>query len=949
MSRDGRGDGREPQGGLLEREREVASLDALVSGIAKPGARIGLIEGPAGIGKTSLLAEAKRLAESDGLRILSARGSGLEREFPYGVVRQLFEPLLVDAKTRKAALAGAAAPAAPVFEALGEEPTGSADPGFSSLHGLYWLTLNLAGDDPLVLTVDDLHWCDRPSLRFLAYLGRRLEDTPLVIAGTLRPNEPGADMGLLAELANDPLAAVVRPGPLSRDGVAELIAARLGGEAEEAFATSCHTATGGNPLLLSELLKALASEGVEPVGANAGVVRDIGPRAASRAVLLRLARLPKDVAKVARAIAVLGEGAELWAVAGLAGLEEPAAAEATGTLARAEILRPHGALGFVHPLVRDAVYLELTPGQRELEHARAAELLHEAGAPAEQIAAHLLHTPRSGEEWAREVLTRAARSASGKGAADSAVAYLRRALDEPHDENSRAELLAELGIAEANTRGEDAAAHLYEAYEAASDPYRRARLAFILARTLGFTRGRSVDAYNVASRALAELPDDFDPDPRYALEAIRSTSILFGGGSHDELALLESYRDREAFAADGPGARSLAAMAAHYWSNMGGTGEECARLARWALESGELLEIENDNGLFWVIAAIVLIYAEDPYVREVWEVAQREAHRSGSLFQILSVNLWRGYNLLRWGELPEAEEAVLSALEEMRLWGAGQGTVLEFPAAFLCEIRVERGNLAGAREALEAATEIDPRSDGINYWRGARSELLLHEGRFEEALESCEEYRAALFDHMNTTPHPWRTLKAVILDRLGRTDEGIELALEEVETARAWGAPGPVGRALRVAGELAREDGLGYLEESVSILEDSVTRLQYAKSLCSYGAALRLARKPSEAREPLRQALELADVCGAAPLAERARAELHATGARPRREALSGAGALTPSERRVADLAAEGRTNREIAQELFVTPKTVEVHLSNAYRKLEIKGRRELAAALAGA
>jgi DNA-binding CsgD family transcriptional regulator len=204
-----------------------------------------------------------------------------------------------------------------------------------------------------------------------------------------------------------------------------------------------------------------------------------------------------------------------------------------------------------------------------------------------------------------------------------------------------------------------------------------------------------------------------------------------------------------------------------------------------------------------------------------------------------------------------------------------------------------------------------------------------------------------MLQYVNPTPHPWRSLKAVILDRLERTEEGLELAAEEVELARAWGAPGALGRALRVQGTLERERGLDHLREAVEVLEGSASKLQLAKAQCALGTTLRLARRQSDAREPLRRALEQATISGAEPLAERARAELHATGARPRSTALSGVGSLTPSEKRVADLAADGMSNREIAQELFVTPKTVEVHLSNTYRKLEIGGRRELEGALA--
>ena len=145
-------------------------------------------------------------------------------------------------------------------------------------------------------------------------------------------------------------------------------------------------------------------------------------------------------------------------------------------------------------------------------------------------------------------------------------------------------------------------------------------------------------------------------------------------------------------------------------------------------------------------------------------------------------------------------------------------------------------------------------------------------------------------------------------------------------------------------GGLRRDTEL--LEQAVALLERSRARLEHAKALADLGAALRHERRPSDARDPLRRALELADACSADALVEHVRAELYATGARPRTAALGGVDALTASERRVAGFAAAGQSNRDIAQALFVTPKTVEVHLSNAYRKLGIRSRRELAGAL---
>jgi DNA-binding NarL/FixJ family response regulator len=232
----------------------------------------------------------------------------------------------------------------------------------------------------------------------------------------------------------------------------------------------------------------------------------------------------------------------------------------------------------------------------------------------------------------------------------------------------------------------------------------------------------------------------------------------------------------------------------------------------------------------------------------------------------------------------------------------------------------------------------------------ARTRLALAEGDAGLALDRADDLGRRLARVApSPTCIPWRSLRAEALDRLGRADEAVAAARGEVDAARAVGAPGALGRALRVLGTALRDDGLDVLDEAVRVLDPSTARLELAKALAARGAALRRVRRPTEAREPLRRALELASVLGADPLAEQARGELHAAGARPRADVGSGVGALTASERRVVDLAAEGSSNREIAQALYVTPKTVEVHLSNAYRKLGIRSRRELGGVLAKA
>jgi DNA-binding CsgD family transcriptional regulator len=928
---------------LLEREREVATLAAVVDEVAAGRARVVLVEGPAGIGKTRLLAEARRRAGDTGLVTLAARGGELERDFPFGVVRQLFEPILVDDEVRARSLAGAAGTAWAVFEPISEGEDGDRpeDPSFASLHGLYWLTVNLSAGGPLLLVVDDLHWCDRASLRFLAYLARRIEGLPVMLVCSLRPAERGADAALIGEVAADPATVSIRPRPLSEPAVADLVGELLGETADSAFSSACRAATGGNPLLLHELMRALDSEGVRPDAGHVDAVSELGPRAAGRSVLVRLARLPPHAVEMARAAAVLGDGADFSAVAAIAGLDEREAAEAAAALLRAEILRDEPSVGFVHPLVAAAVYHDITPVERGLRHERAARLLAPTDAPVERIALHLLAMPPRGDAWVVECLTEAAAAALHKGAADSAVAYLERALAEPPPPELRSQLLLDIGRAEALVNGPAAARHLREGYEALEDPVARATAAQLLARTLLFT-GAPAEAAEVARRVAAELPPERG-DLRDALEAFELMATYFGAGDLAALRRLERHRARPV--GPGRGAKMLAAVATQEWVYAGGPSDECTALALEALAGGDL--IAADNALLGVTAITQLAMADREEAMDAWQVSLADAYARGSLFSKTAISLWYGFTLYRRGELAEAEASLRTALEELASWGFGQEEATIYCHAFLCQVLLERGDLAAAREVLEQSSDPGGRDDGARYWLGAQLELLVAEGSFERAVAVGEDF-ARRFSHIrNPVDAPWRSHTARALDALGRTDEALSLLAKELEVAREWGAPGTLARTLRILGTLERDGGLGTLAEAAEVVAGSPAKLEHAKALAALGAGLRRARRPADAREPLRQAVEIAEVCGARGLAEQAGSELHAAGGRPRRTALTGVESLTASERRVASLAAAGSSNRDIAQALFVTPKTVELHLSNAYRKLGIRSRRELPAELA--
>ena len=915
----------------------MAALAGVIGEVKAGRSRVVLLEGPGGIGKTRLLDEARRSSAQRGVVVLSARAGELERECAFGVVRQLFEPAV--ALSGGTLLDGAAGAARGVFELVdGVEPREQTPhPSFASLHGLYWLTVNVSAEAPLVLAIDDLQWCDEASARFLAYLVRRLEGLSVLVVGTLRTVDWG-ECAPLEEITRDPLAVSIHPAALSETAAHQLVIARLGGPAEPAFSAACHAVTGGNPLLLHELLKTLDDEGVSPTAAQVATVASLGPATTSRAMLLRLARLPAGAARIARAAAVLGEDSDLSTVAALAdtGIEE--AGEAVAALVGAEVLRAGSPLGFVHPLIGAAVRNEMTAAQRSLAHERAARVLADRGGARSRVAAHLLASPSRGAHWVVETLMQAASSALRQGAAASAVAYLTRALREPPPPSQRAALLLELGRAEALTDGPAAVEHLTLAYEQLHDVQARAAAAQILGRVLLFC-GQPAEGATLARRAVAELPRQLD-DLRRALQALELMALLLEGDNADARRRLARHRTRPL--KPGVGAKMLAALAAEEWMRSGGPAGDCAELALAALTGGEL--IAADAGLLGVTAIVVLALADREEAVEAWDASLADAHRRGSLFAKKSVTLWRGFTLYRRGELADAEASVHDSAEG-QLWGIG-AKGRHYHDAILSAVLRERGQLDAARSVLERSTDAGDEAEATRHWLYSKLELLVAESRFEEALAVAGTFKRRFAQVTNPVDTPWRTPAAVALAHLGRGPEARTLAQRELELARRWGAPGTVARALRTLGAIEGDAGIDHLRQAAAVAAGSPARLEHAKALAALGAALRRARRPAEARDPLRRSLELADGLGAHSLARDVRSELFAAGGRPRRSALAGVAALTAGERRVAALAAAGHTNRQIGQTLFVTPKTVELHLSNAYRKLGIRSRHQLPADL---
>ena len=914
---------------LVDRDFELGELRAAFDDAIVGRCRALLVEGPPGIGKSRLLSELRTLATRSNVAICAARGSEMEREFGFGVVRQLFEPALRDDARRARLLTGSAASAALVFDPSSdasaaidalEAPRG--DVSFAALHGLYWLAVNLAEESPLVLAVDDLHWCDSASLRFLGYLAHRLEGLPILIAATLRTGEPQADDALLAELAHDSNTLVIRPTLLTADGVAELVRARLGGPAEPAFVNACHRTTSGNPLLLRQLLRALEADGIRTDSAHADTVTAIGSRAISSMVLMRLRRLSAAALSTARAIAVLGDGAQLPVVAALSQLSEDDVSGAIAALVRNEIVRDEYPFGFVHPLVRDAVYRDLTPGERELQHERAAHVLAESRATPEQVAAHLMQVPRRASQWVVDTLTDAARRTADRGALASAVAYLARALEEPPPPERRADLLLDLGWYESFGDGPAAVEHLRAAYADLTDPTRRSSAATTLARLLVFA-GRRGEAAEFARRAAADLPPDA-VDVRQGLLGLERISHYMHGLDRQTW----SDEAEPPIIGDGPGALMLAAQVAWDITIAGGRRERAAELARFALHDGKLQRV--DTGLLPIVAAVVLDLADED-LGSFWDDALADAHARGSMFAALAAHLWRGYHLWRAGDLREAQQSLLTSIEQSEQWG--NPTIgVPYGESFTIGVLLDRGDVQGARDFVQHRPNQPRLGDGLRLFRESLARLLIAEGKPDEALAELDSIRQLQHGVANPVWRPWRSLRAQALGAIGRVDEAIKLTTDELALARAWGAPRLTGRTLWLLGELRNQaglDGRAEIREAADLLRGTTARVDCARALLSLARQL----DGGDRDAALFDGLARAEKSGADAVRSDLAAALRSAG-HPVADQPNSAITLTTTERRIAAMADSGADVREIAQALFLTPHTVEITLESVRDRL---------------
>lgn len=935
--------------GLFGRQDQLVVLER-AAGEARAGrGGVVLVRAGAGMGKTALLDTWAGGRQPQEILVVSASGAELEQGFAFAVLRQLVEPLLARAgdEGRARLLSG---PAQLASHALRVEGTGELSPEASLglLHSLYWLMVHVADEGPVALVVDDVHWADAPSVRWLEYLARRLRGLPVLLVLAGRPDNGAGIEPMLERIAGQPNCRTVGLPGLDIDSVSHLVRASLG-PGEPRFVAACASATESNPLLLHELLRTLADNQVRATDDQAHLVEEFRGRILARTVVKRLADEPEPVLRLARALVVLGDEATWTVAAELAELGESTARELGGRLRQIGVLAPGEPVRFAHALVRTAV-AEAVLGPVELAagHARAAELLRRDGAADDLVAAHLLLAEPGGESWWVDTLREAARATRGRGAPEVTSAYLRRALREPVSVDERGPLLLELGKDEMQIDVGAAKHHLTQASTALADPYALAEAASLLASAL-FLSHEHERAVDTLARAVDDLGQTDDGGIGLAREVswfLQAQMLLIG---YDQLSTLPAARRHarrlwdHKLAGDTPGeCMILAALSASAT-----TGEASAQVANDLLDRalrGGLVAADTSHMLV-TLAGLAFVATDrlDDAVA-LFDRVGDTGGRWGSFLMVSSAMTWqllvqarRGRQLPLTADFGHPATTADQGLEpRVRLSMATQ----------VGESLIERCDLTSATEVLTADADFDR----VGWtWQGpallARSRLHAARGNPAAALAILHEYGAeANRVHVMSLAYvPWRSRAALLHLTLGQRTDALQLATEELELAHQWGTERAIGVASRCLGVIqGGHRGLALLREAVAVLKRSPARLELARAHYGLGTALMRSREVDEARQALTQALHLADACGSVLLAGQVRGALATAGVRPK-PAPPAAPSLSPTEHRLVELLRAGHSDRQIAQALLLTPHDVTALIEQAGRKLGVSSRTELA------
>ncbi|GGU31435.1 ATP-binding protein [Lentzea flava] len=887
---------------LLERAEELRRLTRALHRVrAGRGDRI-VITGELGCGKSALLGAVRDRAGET--RVLTATCSALERDFAFGVARQLLDPALAKAceRTRERWFAGPAGLALPVFcdDAPAEPAVAVED---AAISGLIALTRALSADEPTVLLIDDLHWADDPSLRWLGRLARALDGHPLLLVAATGDGE------------HRPFPCTeIRPEPLSPQAIAELVAHRTGTTPDAGFVAACHDVTGGNPLFLDAVLSHVTSPSPDQVPH----VRHLRPARLTERLVRGLATLPKHAQDLAKATAVLAGDDDL--AGQLAGLTEQQARAAHRILEQA---------GFTtgRPAVRDAIEESMPVGEREEWQARAVKLLHDNGRPAELVAARLLTVTTTPGGWAIGTLREAAATALRRGAPEVAARYLRRALrDVPGDSEDRARLLVDLAVAERFFDPAASVRHITHAVPLFRDVRERAAALVRIAPT----------ALGQAPRPVRDLIDEVaglnqDEELGYRLEARQRYAW------HADPSLLTDPVPRLRQIEGGtPGERELRAVlldAAVFTARL--PAPEIAAIASTALNQ----ETPHPRHVHTAVPLLIRALAAADAAHEAVPWLDQALSRATTTVDQALIRAQQSFVLLHLGQPGEAHRAAEHALDLAVLDWRGDTTTA---AIGLTAVAMELRDPELIGKILSSRPDRDEPAGCDAVYRMLHAAAKALAGEHAQALQGLLDCGRVLdgVGWRNPVLLPWSVATARLHAQLGDLAAAREAAARAWDRAVEWGAPIGIGRALRVLGRYTPDrEGLAMLHEAVEILH--ANPFERAKALLQLGARERADGDP-QAQHHLHEAHRLALQSGAGRLATRIAKELD--GNSP-----GIAVALTRTEFKVAGLVVQGLTNAEIAEELSVTSRAIEKHLTNSFRKLGIRRRTELPAALARA
>ncbi|MEU5690455.1 LuxR C-terminal-related transcriptional regulator [Actinosynnema sp. NPDC020468] len=884
---------------FVGRVDQLRTTRALLADAARGRTATLHVVGELGVGRSALLRRVREQARELGFAVAGTAATRLESDLRGGVLAGLCEKLAEPAPTPDA---------------------------------FHRLVRDTADRSPLLLAVDDLHVSDDWSLRCLAYLLRRLADRPLVVAFTTPTGRsPAGDVALPDLLAGR--RTTVELTGLSATEVGELLPDRPAD-----VVRACHEVTRGNPRLLAELTAVL-----DP-GTTADGVRALGSPALGERLRLRLRATP-DAPEVVRAAAVLGEDATADLVAALAGVNRPAAVAVVDSLVRQRLFLDTHPVAFAHPFLRAAVLADLPVAGRAVDHARAAALLAEAGAPDERVAEHLARARGVRLRWGVDVLRRVARRAAYAGRPAAARVFLTRALEERTTPDERLAVQLDLVHATFPVDQEAAMDLLRDALAHADDTRSAAgQVAATLLRLCGGPEAR------LALSLGLQLVSRLSPEEHDESWELRTLSYLAGVGNDVGPALRAwmSTAELESETPTAPRLRQLRSVLRALGHVL--RGEDADQACRHAAEAlaGERSDVFAQPFVFTVATSFLVDAPElsDRFRRVVGSDAEPNDYhlRKGT-----AVALAHGLEFAARGDLVRAKTFLKW---QLRLFGE-LDAVERCPMAILCaaglvDVLAMLGRFEEARELLarHGFAGVLPELFQHNAVLLARAGLKLATGDPAGALADAHECgrRLAASQMDGAAVLPWRTHAVRAHLALGQREAAAKLAAEELARARRWGTPRAVGVALISVGRTADDEAaITALRDAVDRLAGTPARLPHAEALVALGTRLRRSGDPGQAVPHLRLALGISARCEAKPLIRLAAEELRGCEPSTAQGTVHG---LTKQETRVAGMAAQGLTNRQIAEALFLTRRTVELHLSGAYRKLGIAGRAALAEAL---